>query len=207
MHTSKGLIIYFDGADGAGKTTQLQLAAEKLRSSGHKVFETRTLGGTPIGEKLRDVVLGGDLRPPATDLHIALACHYALAPEILARRDSGEIVLVDRGPLSIIAFQVHGDGLNEQEGYQSTQKILDLVKPDLLISYEIADETLLQRRQTRHDPQHNYFEDKAVAYHQRVTGGYKAAAAHFKATVIDGNPDIEAVHRATMTKIQALFEP
>ena len=206
MTQHKGLIIYFDGPDGAGKTTQLNLAAEALKKAGHEVIVTRTMGGTPIGEMLRQAMLTETSRPTETDLHIAVATQYALADEVIKHRDKGHIVLIDRSPLSIIGYQVHGDGLDSELGYETVEDLLDLFTPNLLIIYEADIDLLAERRSKRNqETQVDYFENKPQDYHQKVAEGFGIAAKKFGATVIKADDSIESVHQATMSKIQTLL--
>jgi dTMP kinase len=204
---ANGLIIYFDGPDGVGKTTQLKLAEESLLKNNHKVYVTRTIGGTPIGELLRNVILSDNDRPPETDLHIALASQHALAGDILNRRKQGEIVLIDRSPLSIIAYQIHGDGLQQDKGYTAAQELIELIQPDLSLVYSADNQDLQERRQQRnHHSGSDHFEKQPLEYHERVAEGFKSAAQAFHAKVIDSSCSVEAVHQDTMASIAGLFK-
>lgn len=199
-----GKIIYFDGPDGVGKSTQLKLTAQALRDRGHEVHATRTLGGTYIGEMLRDVMLSEVDRPAATDLYIALACQHALAHDVIERRKQGEIVLIDRSPLSIVGYQVFGDGLNKDEGYRATDELIELIKPDLILVYHAPAEELERRRtQRNHYAGHDYFEVKPLAYHKRVARGFADAAVKFGADVINAEVNANDVHADTMKFIDA----
>jgi dTMP kinase len=202
-----GLIIYFDGPDGAGKSTQLELAAQVLKAGGHVVHQTRSLGGTPMGEMLRQAALSANSRPVETDLYIAMACQYALAADIMPRRERGEIVLVDRSPLSILAYQVVAGGLDQTKGFEAVGELMSYVEPDLTIVYQVAAAELKTRRQQRNHPANlDYFEAKADNYHQLVTAGYEEADK-FGARLIEANGPVEAVHQATMELIQGQLEP
>jgi dTMP kinase len=207
MANKKGLIIYFDGPDGVGKTSQLKLTANDLRGHGHAVHPTRTLGGTHIGEMLRDVMLTETERPVQTDLHIALACQYALAEKVLKLREEGEIVLIDRSPLSIIGYQVFADGIDRGYGYAAAQGLLDLIKPDLILVYAAPGKELERRRRQRnHDSGHDYFEVKPLSYHQKVADGFDEAARRFDARVIDASGDADHVFDATLQQVLKILK-
>lgn len=199
----KGLIVYLDGPDGVGKTTQLKLATEALRTAGHTVHTTRALGGTSIGEKLREVVLSDTPRPVATDLHIALACQHALAADVLPRREAGEVVLIDRSPLSILAYQVFGDGLDRRQGQRAVEELLQLIQPDLIITYKAADGILVNRREHREQLAADFFEAKSAEYHQDVARGFSDSAEQFGTHVIEAGSSIDDVHEQTMQLINA----
>ena len=204
MGNKKGLIVCFDGPDGVGKTTQLKLAATALTEEGYEVFTVKAIGGLPLTDILGQALMQDNQRPPETDLHVAIASQYALAAEILPRRKQGQIILVDRSPLSIIAYQVYADGLKKDQGYDAVVDLLELLNPDLLITYYLDAETALQRRSYRDgDIDRNYFESKPISYHQKTADGFKAAAKDFGAETIDASPPIELVREATMQLIGA----
>lgn len=197
-----GGLVYIDGPDGVGKTTQLELAAQTLAEAGHKVHTTRCMGGTPIGEMLREAALSDTERPVETDLYIAMACHHALLQEVLPRRRAGEIILVDRSPISIIAYQVYGDDLDHEAGHAMVNQLIEAASPDLMIVYHTSDEELWQRRRQRNQAvAFDHFEAKSAQYHQRVARGF-GAAQDYGATVIEAHDSIDTVHQATMSAIQ-----
>ena len=194
----------FDGPDWVGKTTQVNLAAEALRSQGHKVWTTRVNGGTPIGEALRQAMFGDYARPPETDLYIHLAQQYALQVELEQRRRKGAVILVDRSPLSVIAYQVYGGGLAEETGYRIADEIITLFKPELVVAYT-APRGVLKSRRLSANHASDYFERQPADYFERVIQGYAAAAQHYQATIIDAAGDKDAVHEQTMKHIGAVL--
>lgn len=203
----KGLVIYFDGPDGAGKTTQLQMAAAKLQTAGHEVYAIHALGGSAIGDKLATAMMAPDPRPPETDLYIALAAQYAALQDIEARRNANQIVLIDRSPLSIIAYQVFAGGIDPEKGYSAATEILERVKPDLLLMYNASPDVLLGRRHQRNQQSgSDYFESMPPAYHEETIKGYVEAASRLGATLINGEGPIEAVHADTMAHIEVLLK-
>lgn len=204
MANTKGLIVYFDGPDGAGKTTQLELLASALIAEGQTVHQTRSVGGTPIGELLREASLSDNERPVATDLYIALACQNALAVDVNARREQGKVVLVDRSPLSIVAYQVFGDGLASEIGYNAAQQLMDLIKPDLTIVY-LADSQALESRRMDRNVHQDYFESKPLDYHQRVAEGFKEAAQRFDAKIMDATQDVDSLQAQTVELVKAVI--
>lgn len=112
--TYPGTFIVFEGPDGSGKTTQIQLLADALKALGHRVTVTREPGGTIIGEKLRALVLdhgNGDIDPHTEALIFAASraahAHQKIRPALMR----GEIVLCDRYIDSSAAYQGAGRGL------------------------------------------------------------------------------------------------
>jgi dTMP kinase len=201
---TEGLTIMFDGPDGVGKTTQVRLAHESLEQQGYTVYTTRSHGGTPIGEALREVSLSPLGRPVVTDLYISLAIHGALASDLAEKRHQGFITLVDRSPLSIIAYQVYGDGFDKARGFELVESDMETLQPDMLIVYhaerEIAKDRLRGRARNS-----DFFEDKPDEYFERVAEGYRVAAERYHAQAIDAATDTPTVHAKTMQYIDALL--
>lgn len=198
-------IIYFDGPDGAGKTTQLELAQKYLEQAGHNVKTYRAMGGSPIGEELRKVALAALERPPETDMHIALACQYALLKEISNLADEADIILIDRSPLSILAYQTYADGMDRLVAEFEINKLLEATKPALIIVYNADAVDLNERRSHRNNHSgSDYFETKSIDYHQAVCEGYEVAAKKYDATVIDASKDIDTIHKLTVAAIEKI---
>lgn len=204
MSDRKGLIVCFDGPDGIGKTTQLKLAEKLLKSDGYDVFTAKAVGGLPLTDVVGQALMMNADRPPETDLHLAIASQYALAGEILPRRDKGQIVLIDRSPLSIIAYQVYGDGLDKDAGIAAVKDLLDLMHPDLIITYYGDDDTPVERLRERNgDSKLDFFESKPRDYHKKVAEGFRYASKEFGASPVDADAPIELVREATMQLIGA----
>lgn len=205
--TEHGKLIFFDGTDGVGKTTQLALAADNLRAQGREVYTTRSHGGTPIGEALREASLSKHARVPLTDLYISLAMHAELQHDFNQKRAAGITVLVDRGPLAIIAYQAFGSGLEHNTAYKAVEEDIQLFDADLIIVYDAAVGVTRQRMLNRNQQtaaKVDYFESKPIEYFERVAEGYREAAKHFGALVINADQPIDTVHQQTMAAITAL---
>lgn len=196
----------FDGPDGVGKTTQIQLVAEDLTTQGYRVHTTRSHGGTPFGEKLREVSLSDIERSALTDYYLSLTMHSALRDDVHARRDAGEIILIDRSPLAIWAYQVFASGLDRQTVEQEIDADMQAFDVDLVIVYE-AGLDVLQRHlaQRNQSAKTDYFESKPADYFERVIAGYQFAAARYQATVIDASTTITDVHTASTAAIRTIL--
>ncbi len=203
----RGAVICFDGPDGVGKTTEIRLMADELQSQNFAVETIRLYGGSPIGEMLREVAFSPLARPARTDLHLALAIYYALAPKLNELRAAGKVVLVDRSPLSIIAYQVYADGLNPDEGYSSCGEAMRLIGPDLTMLYLAPLDVLADRHSKRHGVENtNYFENQPPEYHERVLAGYQKASSVYAAKIIDASASVEKVHEATLQEVDLLLD-
>jgi dTMP kinase len=205
MSEKLGKIIMWDSGDGTGKTTNIRLVREKLHTAGHDVFVTRAHGGTPIGEKLRDISLSKKLaRTARTDLFISMAIHSELQPKIRHFSEAGSLVLMDRGSLSMWAYQVYGDGMSVEEAAPYIDKDLADFDPDLIICYKAGLQTMRQRMKAD-EGKSDYFEKKGDSYFQRVIQGYDFAAERYGAVVIDAEAPLSKVHAQTMDAINQIL--
>lgn len=192
----------FEGMDGTGKTTQLQLANEALSAAGWQVVAVRGHGGTPIGEALRAVSLSITARPALTDLHISLAMHAALAEQVIIWRAAGKIILIDRGPLSIPAYQLYGDGLAPELVWPAVTSDLAQFNPELRLVYTAAVTTAMDRARHKLGGGSDYFESKGQDYFERINIGYQIVIERFKCTAIDcQDTSINEVSRLTLLAI------
>lgn len=202
---SRGRFITFEGVEGSGKTTQIALLAERLRSAGFDPVVTREPGGTPTGVRLRALLLeeGGAPISPIVELLLYTADRAqhltAIVEPALAR---GAVVLCDRYLDATLAYQGHGRGL-------PLRFILDLHRhppldrrPDrtLLLDQDPAQALARARRRNRDDEgsrSEGRMEREDLAFHRRVRDGYLALAAaepdRFRVIPASGTPEeIEA---------------
>src|ERR1700732_2522643 len=117
----RGLFITFEGPDGSGKSTQLRLLAERLRSAGRDVFETVEPGGTPIGMQIRRILLDAknhELCPTAELLLMFASRAQNVDQWILPALAQGQIVLSDRFTDSTLVYQGAGRGLGADVVYE-----------------------------------------------------------------------------------------
>lgn len=205
-----GYVIAIDGPDGVGKTTQLELLKKHFEQQGKTVHVTRASGGTPIGEALRNVSKSHNHRPGETDVFISLAMFSALAEDLQKRDMSGQIILIDRSPLAMVAYNAYGGELSDastdklRPGKQNVlEACVDTFKAwgvDLLIFLD-APQDVLDARLEKRAGHIDYFETQDPAYHHRVRDGYHAALDYlrtitdFKTRVVttDASPNIQAL--------------
>jgi dTMP kinase len=200
----RGLLIMLDGPDGVGKTTQIELTERALVHKGYKVHTSRLSGGTNIGEALREISLNPKLeRSPLTDLYIMLAMYSALEDDLRPRLALGYICLIDRSPLSIIAYQVFGSGLPMEIGQVAVDEALAIFLPNLIICYEACEKNLLEQRSQRGLTALDFFESQSREYTRRVVGGFREAAAMYKIKTIVANGSPSEVHNETLEYITA----
>lgn len=116
VRPTQGVFVAFEGGDGVGKSTQIQLAAEWVQTQGWEVITTREPGGTELGESLRELLLhAGDVSPRAEALMFAASRAQHVAKLIAPALNAGKVVLSDRYLASSIAYQGQGRELGPKE--------------------------------------------------------------------------------------------
>ncbi len=214
MAQTKGLIVAFDGPDGVGKSTQVELTAAWLRSLGHKVHTARASGGTPIGEELRKASLSDHTRPAEVDVYISLAMHTALGLDIQKRISNGQICLLDRSPLAILAYNTAGSQLKDRSmGYDAMDKMLALWGINVLFLFEADQQIVNARRKARLDKPADFYEKQNSAYHERVRQGYMEAKVFLnknpslagRVVVIDAEPPVDEIQKTIEKHLQKML--
>jgi len=205
------LFITFEGPDGSGKTTQVQLLYEYLQERGYPVFLTREPGGTGIGDQIRKVLhsLENTEMLPQTEILLYSASRAQLVGQIirphLAR---GEIVLCDRYADSTLAYQGYGHGLDLQVLQVITTFATGGLKPDLTIYLDIDVEEGLRRKLAAHqagEAEWNRMDQQEIAFHRRVRQGYlqMVAAEPERWAVIEAAQPADVAQRAIRAEVEA----
>jgi dTMP kinase len=172
------LFVTFEGPDGAGKSTQISLVAARLQNAGLDIVATREPGGTPLGERVRSVLLDpgeSPMVPRAEALLMTAARSQHVAEVIRPGIERGSVVLCDRFVDSTLAYQGAGRGLplNELKSLQSFA-IGDVV-PDLTVLLDIPADVGIERRISSGAPMNRLDQDE-LAFHERVREWYVQAA-------------------------------
>jgi dTMP kinase len=137
----KGMFITFEGPDGSGKSTQMRLLADRLRTRGREVVETQEPGGTGVGVQIRSILLSSDnrnLSPLAEMLLYFAARAQNFAERILPAWERGAVVLSDRFTDSTLAYQGAGRELGPEVILQLHDIACHGLQPDLTICTSIA---------------------------------------------------------------------
>jgi dTMP kinase len=195
-------LIMFDGPDGVGKTTQIKLIAQALSAKGLSVLTTRINGGSPIGEALRTVYIGDYPRPAATDFFLGQAIYAAFTTEVEQQRPNYDVILVDRSPLSNVAYQSFGSGYPLDEALQACEGTLKDLRPDLIICYTAPLATLRARVAEARGANPDYFESKSDDFFEKVIEGYNYVTDYFKIKAVDASVDSNEVERQTMVLVE-----
>lgn len=191
----KGLFITLEGADGCGKTTQLNLLKEYLTSSGYEIVVTREPGGKGLGEKLREILLNYDGEvSDRCEAFLYLADRAQNIDTIIKPAiNSGKIVLCDRHTDSSVAYQGYGREQNIDNINMLNELAVNGVHPDLTIVFDIDTETSMARVGAEKDR----LESAGIEFHKRVRNGYLEIAKKNpqRIKVVDASQTIEDVQR------------
>ena len=200
-----GLFIAFEGVEGAGKGTQIQMAEEHLRSAGHDVLVTREPGGTELGEKVRQILLdpkSGKLDARSEALLFSAARAQTVSTVIRPALADGAIVICDRYVDSSLAYQGWGRGLGEQDVLTLNVWATQGLFPDLVILLHLEPERGLLRSTEAPDR----MEMEGQDFHAKVSDAYlKIAEEHpERFVVIDADrttPEVFADVKVAVDKI------
>jgi dTMP kinase len=209
---TKGLFITFEGSEGCGKSTQVELLARRLRSFGHRVRTLREPGGTPIGEEIRHTLKHSHNNAAMTaeaELLLMNASRAQLVREVIRPAlDAGEVVLCDRFYDSTTAYQGHGRELD----LQMVKTVIDVAvgetRPDLTLLLTVSPEIGELRRAVRQSTlpfMRDRIEEADKKFFERVARGYEAIAAteRNRVRVLDASGSTENVS----AKIWEAVEP
>ncbi len=166
----KGLFITFEGADGCGKTTQLNLLKEHLENNGYEVVLTREPGGKGLGEKVREILLNYDGEVSNRCESFLFLADRAQNIDIIVNPaiEQGKIVLCDRHTDSSVAYQGYGRGLDINQINTLNNLATNNKKPDLTLVFDVDIETSMQRVGNEKDR----MESAGKEFFNRVRNGY-----------------------------------
>lgn len=168
----EGVFITFEGLDGCGKSTQMDLLAQALRGRGYVVLVTREPGGTALGEAVRDVLLDPrhhGISARAEALLYAAARAHLVEQVIRPALADGQVVLCDRYLDSSLAYQGYGRGLGVDDIIMLNVWATDGLFPDLTLFLDLDDSV----RSTRLAAVPDRLEAEDEGFHQRVGAGYR----------------------------------
>jgi len=209
----RGVFFTFEGLDGSGKTTQLKRLADWLRGRGQDPIVTRQPGGTPTGDRIREILLDSRTTSvaPMTEMALMFADRaQAIAEIIEPALASGRIVLCDRWTDSTEAYQGGGRQLGSQVVLELHRLICGGLEPDLTVLLLPALQASLARARRRNDraaednaPDENRFEREQDAFYRRVWQKYREIAARDSRRIlsIEGDFSIDEVHRQIVEAI------
>lgn len=193
----RGRFITFEGGEGAGKTTQARLLAERLRAQGIDVVQTREPGGSPGAEEIRAIAVSGDAerwsaRTETLLMYASRSDH--LERKILPALEEGKWVVCDRFADSSRAYQGAGGGAPDSLIEALDEHVVGHNQPNLTVVFDIPVEVGLERAfgrglfETR-------FESKGLEFHQKLREGFLEVAVRHpeRCVVLDATGEVEEV--------------
>ena len=173
-----GLFITLEGPEGAGKTTNREFLAERLRAAGRETLLTREPGGTPLAERIRELLLAPSDEPMASDTELLLmfaARAQHLDQVIRPALAAGKVVLCDRFTDATYAYQGGGRGLSEARIAVLEDFVQGTLRPDLTLVFDLPVEVGLARAAAR--GRLDRFEQEGRAFFEAVRQNYLRRAA------------------------------
>jgi len=170
-HALKGRFIVFDGPDGSGKSTQIRRFVQAVRDDGTTVTDVREPGGTPIGEKIREILL--DPANVEMDVRCEMLLYMASRAQLMVERikpalAAGHMVLSDRFISSTLAYQGTAGGLSPAEILAVGDVAIGGRWPDLTVVFDVDERVAAGRL----SPLLDRMEQKGAEFHRRVRAGY-----------------------------------
>ena len=205
----KGLFITFEGIDGSGKSTQIDLATRYLTEKGYRVYLTREPGRCPISEKIREVLLDPENKgmDPITEALLYAAARAQLIDSVLLeKKNEGYVILCDRYLDSSIAYQAFGRDLGI-EFVKTVNRAADKMVPDMTLYFKLSQEQCDERinRQLR---DRDRLERESVEFFQRVIAGfdYIAKTEPDRVKTIKADDSIERIALQIRVYLDGLLE-
>lgn len=197
----------FDGIDGVGKTTQIELFCQWLKSQGHDVVTCRDPGSTEIGEAIRNLLLSKHEMPMSrmAEMLLYMAARAQLVEQIIGPAiTAGKTVVSDRYLLANVVYQGHAGGLDVSRVWDIGHFITGGLMPDLTFLLDLPPAAAAGRIQRELDR----MEQSGEAFRQRLREGFLAEAAGKpeRIAVIDASASVEEVHLAIREAAQRVLK-
>jgi len=203
-------LITLEGGEGAGKSLQAEALATRIEAAGRSVVRTREPGGTPLGEKLRDILLDLSLSQveidPLTEAVLFVAARAQLVTGVIrSALERGDVVLCDRFADSTAAYQGFGRGVDLAAIQALNDIACEELRPDLTVLIDLPVAEGLARKPP--SEQADRFTRKGEAFHERVRRGYLSLATGEpeRWLIVDGRQPPDAVTEAIWERVKALL--
>jgi dTMP kinase len=203
------MFITFEGVEGSGKTTQVDLLNDYLLNKGYKTVKTREPGGTAFGEALRKSLLQPDIHVfPLSELLVLMAMRAQHVEEVIAPALQDEkIVICDRFTDATYAYQGYGRGMDQEIILTLNRLVTKGIRPNLTVLLDCKVEEGFKRKVER-DFSMDRFENEALSFHNKVKAAYvklsKEEPGRF--FIVNGNAGVEEVQIKIREKVEELLK-
>lgn len=199
-----GKFITLEGMDGAGKSTHIPRIIDALLALGHEVVSTREPGGTPLGERLRELLLHENMHPETETLLMFAARREHIASVIAPALARGAYVLSDRFTDATYAYQCGAKGVAASKIQSLEQWVQADLQPDITLLFDVPVEVSMQRLANARTP--DKFERETADFFTRIRNAYLERAqqnpARFR--IIDASASLEVVAKSVEDIIATL---
>jgi dTMP kinase len=171
----RGKFIAFEGGEGSGKSTILEILYNYLIENNIECVKTREPGGIKISEDIRNIILDKDntqMDSKTEALLYAAARRQHLVEKVIKELENGKIVLCDRFIYSSLAYQGYARGIGIEEIYKINKFAIDEYMPDLNLFFDVGPEVGLARINKNKDREVNRLDLEKVEFHHKVREGY-----------------------------------
>lgn len=199
------MFISFEGIDGVGKSTQLEMLQSYLTAKGHTVLRTLEPGGTELGQEIRHLLLHrkGDVAPRAEALLYAADRAHHVATKIRPALARGEIVLTDRFFDSSVAYQGAARDLDVNQVRDISLWAVDNLIPDLTILLDLpAEDAMSRRSKTGTEP--DRLEQEKVDFFERARQMYLELAKEPRFLVVDARKSVDEIQSEIRARLAQL---
>jgi len=206
-----GKLITFEGLDGCGKSTQLEMVTKWLNQHGCEVLKTQQPGGTRIGKQIRNILLNPEHKElhPESELLLYLSDRIQhLSEIILPAKAEGKMVLCDRFHDSTVAYQGYGRGLNLKSFESIITYSIKPYTPDLTFLLTISPATVVDRLDQRKEQSaKDRLDIESIKFFERAAKGYQKLASEEpeRFVCLDGEQEIEVIHQQIISELQDRF--
>ncbi|MGZ5033386.1 MAG: dTMP kinase [Usitatibacter sp.] len=204
--TARGKFITLEGIDGAGKSSHLEFLCERARAAGNEVKLTREPGGTPVGERLREVVLHQPMTPLAEAMVMFAARSVHISGLIEPALASGTWIVCDRFSDSTYAYQCGGRGLDRGCVVSLENLVHPNLQPDATFLFDL-DPAIAYGRQLAQSRAPDKFEREQADFFVRVREAYldRARQHAYRFHVIDASGSLEDVRERLAAAFDKAF--
>lgn len=198
-NVARGQFITLEGVDGAGKSTHIPYITELLQRNGHEVVVTREPGGTPLAERLRELLLHEAMHPETETLLMFAARREHIECVIEPALARGAWVLSDRFTDASFAYQHGGRGVDADKIRMLERWVQGVLQPDMTLLFDVPVAVSCQRLAGARDP--DRFEQESAPFFERIRNAYLQRAGDFpdRFHIVDSNRSIAEIRESLDT--------